>query len=213
MASEPYTNNKHQLPTINKDLNSYYCKDGVIRPRAAVVIHKSLEPKCWELQNFTTPDQVAIKIRIDSKELILASSYMDINGPVLPPETTPLAKFALDNKLPLIMGSDTNSHHTIWGNRLCNERGEERLEFLSSLGLSWANKGATPTFLNTRGHNSIIDLTITNQTGGDLISNWHVSDLYSNSDHHYIMFDITVGPKQEPKIIHLTKNTDCPIHP
>ena len=208
LASEPYTNNKHQLQNINKDLNSYYCKNGVTRPRAAIVVHKSLEPKCWELQNFTTPDQVAIKIRIDSKELILASSYMDINGPVPPPETTPLAKFALDNKLPLIMGSETNSHHTLWGNRLCNERGEELLEFLSSLGLSWANKGATPTFLNTRGHNSIIDLTITNQTGGDLISNWHVSNLYSNSDHRYIMFDITVGPKQEPKIIRLTKNTD-----
>ncbi len=85
---------------------------------------------------FYHPDQVAIKIRIDSKELILASSYMDINGPVPPPETTPLAKFALDNKLPLIMGSDTNLHHTIWGNRLCNERGKELLEFLSLLGLS-----------------------------------------------------------------------------
>ncbi len=60
LASEPYTNNKHQLQNINKDLNSYYCKNGVTRPRAAIVVHKSLEPKCWELQNFTTPDQVAI---------------------------------------------------------------------------------------------------------------------------------------------------------
>ena len=44
--------------------------------------------------------------------------------------------------------------------------------------------------------------------GGDLISNWHVSDLYSNSDHRYIMFDITTGPKKEPKQIRLVKNTD-----
>ena len=82
------------------------------------------------------------------------------------------------------------------------------MDFFSSLGLTWANKGATPTFLNSRGHNSIIDLTIANQKGEDLISNWHVSNLFSNSDHRYIMFDITAGPKKEPKVIRLVKNTD-----
>ena len=130
---------------------------------------------------------------------------MDLPPPL---ETTPLAKFANDNNLPLIIGSDTNSHHTLWGNRISNERGEELMDFFSSLGLTWANKGATPTFLNSRGHNSIIDLTITNQKGEDLISNWHVSNLFSNSDHRYIMFDITAGPKKEPKVIRLVKNTD-----
>ncbi|KAL5249855.1 hypothetical protein ACHWQZ_G015799 [Mnemiopsis leidyi] len=133
---------------------------------------------------------------------------MDINGPAPPNETFPLAKYATDNNLPRIMGSDTNSHHTLWGNRACNERGRELLDFLSSLGLNWANKGSTPTFLNTRGHNSIIDLTITNPTGDELISNWHVSDLFSNSDHRYIMFDITTGHKKEPKQIRLVRNTD-----
>ena len=133
---------------------------------------------------------------------------MDINGPAPPQESTPLAKFANDNNLPLIVGSDTNSHHTLWGNKACNERGRELLDFFSSSGLHWANKGSTPTFLNSRGHNSIIDLTITNRAGGDLISNWHVSDLFSNSDHRYIMFDITTGPKREPKQLRLVKNTD-----
>ena len=208
LASEPYTNNNNLLPSINRDLINYYHKGGTNRPRAAIVIHKTLEPKCWELSKFTTPDLVAVKIQLESTTLILASSYMDINGPVPPPETSPLAKYAVDNGIPLIVGSDTNSHHTLWGNRLCNERGEELLEFLSSLGLSWANKGTTPTFLNSRGHNSVIDLTIANDTGMDLISNWHVSSLYSNSDHRYIMFDITAGPKKEPKVLRLTKNTD-----
>ena len=41
-----------------------------------------------------------------------------------------------------------------------------------------------------------------------MISNWHVSDLYSNSDHRYIMFDITTGPKKEPRQIRLVNNTD-----
>ena len=208
LATEPYTNNHNRLPPINKDLDHYYYKVGDKRPRAAIILHKNLTSKSWEIKQFTTPDQVAIKIKLSSTELILASSYMDITGPAPPTESTPLAKYAIDNNLPLIMGSDTNSHHTLWGNRVCNERGRELLDFLSSFGLSWANKGSTPTFLNSRGHNSVIDLTITNPTGGDLISNWHVSDLFSNSDHRYIMFDITTGQKQEPKQIRLVKNTD-----
>ncbi|KAL5253960.1 hypothetical protein ACHWQZ_G013652 [Mnemiopsis leidyi] len=195
-------------PRIDKDLEPYYYKKGDERPRAAIILHKNLTCKSWEIKQFTTPDQVAVRIRLNTTDLILASSYMDINGPAPPNETLPLAKYATDNNLPLIMGSDTYSHHTLWGNRACNERGRELLDFLSSLGLNWANKGSTPTFLNTRGHNSIIDLTITNPTGDELISNWHVSDLFSNSDHRYIMFDITTGHKKEPKQIRLVRNTD-----
>ena len=208
LATEPYSNNLNQLPSINKDLDNYYYKNGDKRPRAAIVLHKNLTRKSWEIKQFTTPDQIAIRIKLSSTDLILASSYMDITGPAPPNETSPLAKYANDNNLPLIMGTDTNSHHTLWGNRACNERGRELLDFMSTLGLTWANKGSSPTFLNSRGHNSIIDLTITNPAGGDLISNWHVSDLYSNSDHRYIMFDITTGHKKEPKQIRLAKNTD-----
>ena len=208
LATEPYTNNKNIIPPISKELTEYYYKAGDIRPRAAIVIHKNLAEKSWELSQFTTPDQVAIKIQLSSTEVILAASYMDINGPAPSHETTPLAKYAIDHNIPLIIGSDTNSQHTLWGNRVCNRRGEELLDFLSSLGLFCSNKGTTPTFLNSRGHNSIIDLTITNQLGADLISNWHVSDLYSNSDHRYIMFDLTSGPKKEPRQIRLVNNTD-----
>ena len=208
LATEPYTNNKHLMPNINKDLISVYCNKGEVRPRAAIVLHKSLESKCWKMHDYTTPDQAAVKIKLDNIELILASTYMDINGPVPPHETSPLATYANNNKIPLIIGTDTNSHHTLWGNKACNSRGEELLDFLSSLGLHVANKGSTPTFLNSRGQNSVIDLTITNQAGGDLVSNWHVSDLFSNSDHKYIMFDITTGRKSEPRQIRLVKNTD-----
>ena len=79
-----------------------------------------------------------------------------------PPNTNRLIDYADKHKLPLIIGSDTNAQHKLWGNKECNKRGEELLEFRTTCGLSWANKGTTPTFLNSRGHNSIIDITITN---------------------------------------------------
>ena len=208
LATEPYTTKNNLLPKVHKDLTPFYYKKGDVRPRAALLTHKNLEDRVWELTQFTTPDQVAIKIKHDSKELILASSYMDGNKVVPPPELAPLVAYANQQKLPLIVGSDTNSHHILWGNKETKDRGEELLDFLDSCGLSWANKGSTSTFLNSRGQNTIIDLTIINNAGGDLISNWHVSQKHSNSDHRYIMFDLASKCKTAPKQIRFVKNTD-----
>ena len=203
LASEPYTNDKNQIPHVHKDLTPYYRKKGTSNPRAAILIHKTLDNKCCELTQFTTPDLVALKIKHDSKEIIMASSYMDGNTMIPPPNTNRLIDYADKHKLPLIIGSDTNAQHKLWGNKECNKRGEELLEFLTTCGLSWANKGTTPTFLN-----SIIDITITNTAGCDLINDWHVSKSFSNSDHRYVMFDITSSKKTTPKQIRFTRNTD-----
>ena len=158
-----------------RTLPSYYRKKGTSKPIAAIIIHKTLDNKCCELTQFTTPDLVALKIKHDSKEIIMASSHMDGNMTIPPPNTNCLIDYADKHKLPLILGSDTNAQHKLWGNKECNKRGEELLEFLTTCGISWANKGTTPTFLNSRGHNSIIDITITNTAGWDLINDWHVS--------------------------------------
>ena len=80
-----------------------------------------------------------------------------------------LTKYAKQIDAPLIVGSDTNSHHTIWGDKKKQDkRGEVLLENLSNCGLSWANNGTNPTFVNSRGHHSVIDLTITNNKALDL---------------------------------------------
>ena len=97
---------------------------------------------------------------------------------------------------PLIVVSDTNSRHTIWGDKKQDKRGEILLEHFSNCGLSWANKGTNPTFVNSRGHHSVIDPNITNNKALDLVKNWYVSDRVSNSDHKYIMFNIDTEKKQ-----------------
>ena len=204
LASEPYTNDKNQIPHVHMDLTPYYRKKGTSKPRAAILIHKTLDNKCCELTQFTTPDLVALKIKHDSKDIVMASSFMDGNMAIPPPNTNRFKDYADKHKLLLIIGSDTNAQHKLWGNK----RGEELLEFISTCGLSWANKGTTPTFLNSRGHNSIIDITITNTAGCDLINNWHASKSFSNSDHRYFMFDITSSKKTIPKQIRFTRNTD-----
>ena len=149
-----------------------YPSNGTSKPRAAILIHKNLENHSRELKQFTTPDQVAIDIKHKDREIIFASIYMDITHDIPPTQCIPLINYANNNKLPLIIGSDTNAQHTLWGNRECNKRGEDLIDLFNSLGLSWANKGSTHTFINSRGHESIIDLTITNSFGSDLIKKW-----------------------------------------
>ena len=118
-----------------------------------------------------------------------------------------LTKYAKQIDAPLIVGSDTNSHHTIWGDKKQDKRSEVLLEQFSNCGLSWANKGTNPTFLNSRRHHSLIDLTITNNKALDLVKNWYVSDRVSNSDHKYIMFNIDTEKKQN-NITHNSNKTD-----
>ena len=197
ITTEPYHDRNHVILSVHKDLVHYYCNQGPNGPRACIIVHKTLNSVCWEIKEFTSRDCVAIKIVINSKMLILASIYMDAQDKSFPPKSlNELTKYAKLIDAPLIVGSDTNSHHTIWGDKKQDKRGEVLLEQFSNCGLSWANKGTNPTFVNSRGHHSVIDLTITNNKALDLVKNWYVSDQVSNSDNKYIMFNIDTEKKQ-----------------
>ena len=209
LATEPYFTKDRKLPQVNKDLTAFYSRKCTIdTPRAAVLIHKVLEDKCWELQQFTTRDQVVIRIKYGKKDIILGSVYMDGNKQVPPESTKPIIAYAKKHKLPLIVGSDTNSRHILWGDRLTNKRGGDLLDFLESNNLQWSNTGSIPTFCNSRGHTSIVDLTITNEEGAKIVKDWSVKLDHSSSDHRYIFFQISKVAKTETKPFRQTKNTN-----
>ena len=209
LATEPYADNTNTIPPVHSDLSLFYCRGGDKRPRAAIAIHNRLLEKGWELTQFTTPDLVAMKLRLDRGEIVVVSCYMDGRPEmaVPPSDLRPVVDFAKHNNLPLVIGSDTNAHHFTWGNRYSDSRGEDLLEYMHGNNLSWSNRGTTPTFVNSRGHNSIIDLTITNDKGSDIVCNWKVGLDESSSDHRYIRFNIATEQTTKKKI-RLTKNTD-----
>ena len=91
-----------------------------------------------------------------------------------PSELKRVVEYAKHHNLPIIIGSDTNCHHFAWGNDYNDGRGDDLLDYMEYSSLLWSNRGTTPTFVNSRGQNSIIDLTITNNKGGDLVHNWRV---------------------------------------
>ena len=123
LATEPYFLKTNKLPKVHKDLIPYYYDKGDSSPRAAALVHKSVANRCWELAQFTTADQVVLRIKHNKEDLILVTIYMDGNKQVPPPELTPVVEYAKKHDLPLLIGSDTNAQHVLWGNGSNNNRG------------------------------------------------------------------------------------------
>jgi hypothetical protein len=92
-------------------------------------------------------------------------------------------------KRQLIIGRDANAHHILWGSTSTNPRGETLMEYLVSSNLNILNCSNEPTFVVCN-RKKVIDLTLGTNKIGDLVSNWHVSDEPSLSDHRYICFQI-----------------------
>ena len=77
LVTEPYTTKHNTIPRIHKDIRTVYMKNSKERPRAALLLHKSLIDSCWTLEEYTNKDQVAVCLTLGSKKLILAALYMD----------------------------------------------------------------------------------------------------------------------------------------
>ena len=165
------------------------------RPRACIYHHKNMSNKLWILDSLNTRDCAAAQTKVDGVSTVLASCYMDRNDELCPPQAfRDLVTHAKTHKLALIAGSDVNAHNTAWNSRICDKQGSDRgdklLEYLMENNLFIENRGSTPTFDNGRWTN-VIDLTITNQAGHDLVENWKVlerGDDRNSSDHNFITF-------------------------
>ena len=118
ITTKPYHDRHRVIPSVHKDLVHYYYNQGPNGPRACISVNKSLSSACWEIKEFTSRDCVAMKITINNKPIILVSIYMDVEDKDFPPKPmTELTKYATKTNTPLIVGSDTKSHHTIWGDK------------------------------------------------------------------------------------------------
>jgi hypothetical protein len=84
----------------------------------------------------------------------------------------------------LIFGCDANAHHIIWGSMSINPQ-ECLIEYLAQTNI--LNKGNEPTFIISN-RKEVTDLTLVTDKTADLVSNWHVFDEISFSDHRYKVF-------------------------
>jgi len=147
------------------------------------------------MDSLSNEDCTVIQITINNTKCLIASCYMDRSDPDCPPDyLPPVVNHAKKHNLALIVGTDANAHHSCWSSPIISDkgRGERLLDYMANENLNCENVGSTPTFDNGRWQN-IIDLTITNTKGHDLMSHWWVDDrdtTINSSDHNFINFKI-----------------------
>jgi len=159
------------------------------RPRACVYTRGV---DAWRLAKYCNRDMSTIRINMDTgspSDLILSSVYMAAEQPAPPAKLRELVDHCQKNRLPLIVGTDCNSHHTAWGSSDVNERGQSLIEFTAEQGLRWLNIGNVATFV-TAVREEVLDITLINSWAEGLTDEWRVDTRPSFSDHRYIRFRV-----------------------
>ena len=96
---------------------------------------------------------------------------------------------AARGRRPALIAGDFNAWSTEWGSRETKPRGELLLDALAPLDVALLNTGSKPTFVGPRGE-SVVDLTFASDSLHQRVKSWQVSEAYTGSDHHAIVYEI-----------------------
>lgn len=106
-------------------------------------------------------DATVIVIKINKRQTLIGSLYLDYTENVIQPWLTKIMDFLKHRGYALLLGIDSNCHSTLYG-RETNPRGEKLEDFIASHKLTIENIGRTNTYHSDTGK-SIIDITITSK--------------------------------------------------
>ncbi|KAL4134772.1 hypothetical protein QTP88_006487 [Uroleucon formosanum] len=87
----------------------------------------------------------------------------------------------------VIVCGDFNAHHTLWGCRTNDKKGDLLADMIQALGMVVCNKGTKATF-QSGNRSSIVDVTFATQHTAVSITKWVVLEEVSLSDHNYVHF-------------------------
>jgi hypothetical protein len=139
-----------------------YPMTGKDRPRACILV---MNMNLWLPPVFSCRDLVAVLVKYyeerAERRTVVCSAYLpyDSTDPRPSRELEDLVRYCEKENLHLLVGCDSNAHHTAWGSTKCNSRGEALMEFLSSLNLEILNRGNEPTFCNAV-RSEVLDITV-----------------------------------------------------
>jgi hypothetical protein len=116
------------------------------------------------LPGFSWRNLVAVLIKYEEgaeRRLVVCSAYLPYNSqdPPSSKELEELVQYCENENLYLVVGCNSNAHHSVWGSTNCNSRGEALVEFLNSSNLEILNGGNEPTFCSV-GRLQVIDITL-----------------------------------------------------
>ena len=179
-----------------------------VNPRACIVFGKDIN--YLPVTELLTNDLVAAYINLkgwNGTRVIICSAYLpgEKNDPT--EELAKVADYARKQKAELLIGCDANAHHTAWGSTDINERGEKLNDFLLINRLELLNKGREPTFV-TRARQEVLDITFATKNLARHITNWHVRNDTSMSDHRQISFELLTTIASRPTIFRNPRHTN-----
>lgn len=203
LIQEPWLNNEGYICGIPTTTGKLYATSHESRPRACIVTNNQ---QVSVLLNFICRDLVALKFSSPIGEIVIASAYFAHDAECPPQEVKRLVTYCNAEHLPLLLGCDANSHHTVWASSNTNDRGRKLLEFLCAQGLVFLNRGVSPTFRNCL-REEVLDLTIASVGISSYINNWSVSQEDSLSDHSHIIFSIDIT-KADPSTFRNPRKCD-----
>ena len=186
LCTEPW-NYKATLPGLGSLQVTTSSKEGV--KRASIVATKDV--RLWPIDKYCSNDLVVAAVHHSGGVLVMASWYWDININVIDPLLEDVIIACQRQRIPLVIGGDSNAHSCLWGCEDSNARGYLMEELMALHNLEVRNRGSTSTFCSTRAE-SIIDITLTNSWCLP-VKDWVVDVSDSFSDHRYIRYTFEVS--------------------
>ena len=153
-------------------------------PRACIFSSKNI--KIHEINELKSRDVAVGLTKLEGKSTVIVSLYLDINIQI-EPIMTPILEYCQTHGYGILIGADTNAHHTDWGLET-NERGRQLEAIIDSFGLVIHNKGKIPTYESKLGK-SVIDVTMSSRLPLK-IDNWRVNRTFNGSDHNTILYQL-----------------------
>lgn len=167
IIQEPYAYKK-RFKDWNKVKGTMFSDITATKVRTCIYAKASANYTAVALPQFCNTDLTTIRVDYkfnDKPEtVILTSAYLPYEANNPPSQAfQELVSFCKDGKWELVIGCDSNAHHTIWGSTNINARGKSLSEYLSSTSLHILNKGNSPTFIN-RIRREVLDITVASLT-------------------------------------------------
>ena len=198
LVQEPPSRNKIICPRMKEGITFY--KETNKAPRSCIYMSKEMADSTQAilLSNLSDKDHTSVQLKIKKGDnlinIILCSIYMpgmNENGNNIVSDTLiKIINHGKSSQSDIIIGCDSNAHHSLWGSPKNDKRGDNLAEYLCLTNLEIVNHGNKPTFcpLDLRRVQTHIDLTIVSQKIAEDIKQWEVSDEDSWSDHKAINF-------------------------
>ena len=112
------------------------------RPRACIYVTSDMT--CSLIPQFSSEDVVAVRVknvRREGDNFVFVSAYMALEEPAPPVILKELLSFSDRDKIPTVIGTDANVHHTVWGYSNVNTRGMDLLMYCASANMHLCNVG------------------------------------------------------------------------